>query len=82
MNAYGRLIQRVKKVDRIAALRLARELPLMAARGQLKRGHYGNGLTSSEEGRIEDTIIDTFVWDLTPEGHDYWYDINKKERKN
>lgn len=65
MNGYGRLIQRVKKVNRQAALIMARELPLLNRRGLLQNG-LGN----------HSTLLESFVWEETKQGHKYWVKIH------
>jgi len=74
MNAYGRLIQRVKKVDRIAALRLARVLPLLAVQGKLKDGHSSNGFCPLGYSDLRGA----FMWRLTSQGRTYWRNIHEK----
>lgn len=60
---YARLIQEVAKVDRKAALWMANKLP-----GYNKKHPVCSFLPDGNLARC-------FVWEETPQGHDYWADI-------
>jgi len=71
VNEYAKLIKRVKAVNRIAALRLAREIPLLAKRGVLASElHFGNGMGKGW------SIASSFTWFLTRQGRDYWKGVS------
>ena len=70
-NEYGRLIQRVRKVNRKAALMLARIVPLQVSRGQI-----GN-FVSGPDG-CKDEIKNIFIWDRTPQGSAYWAAVSRQ----
>ena len=66
MNAYLELINKVKKINRQAALIMARKLPLRQNR------NYRLYLSSPEGSR---DLRGAFIFSKTPQGHDYWYNI-------
>ena len=70
-NEYGKLIQRVRKVNRKAALMLARKVPLQVQRGQIAN------FASGPEG-CEDKVRNIFLWGATPQGFDYWEEISRQ----
>lgn len=69
-NAYGRLIQKVMKVNRKAAIKLARSIP--------------SQICSSEKGlkvkgpNDNDDLSSAFTWAATKEGHRYWSSVYKQ----
>lgn len=64
------IVNIVRKVNRQAGLIIKRKLSLMAKRGQLgpHKTLYNGELNES------------FTWFETPQGHDYWWDIDLKIR--
>jgi hypothetical protein len=64
MEGYAELIQKVKKVNRQAALILARRMPLDAQRNPLIN------IVNSEY------ITGAFLWQETPQNKEYWSNIN------
>ena len=64
MNAYAKLINEVKKVNRQAALYMKRRLPLLNMRGRLESG-LG----------VESRLTSCFIFDETKQGVDYWFNI-------
>lgn len=64
------LIMRVAKIDRKAALFMARKVPLLVARGKLTSAF-------TDEKHLNrllqyDDLVDTFTFKETPQGFEYW----------
>lgn len=68
-NEYGKLIQRVRKVNRKAAIFMARQLPL------LKRKGINIYLVSPE---WSTKLGGAFQWNKTPQGFEYWELVAKQ----
>ena len=69
MNNYAKTIEKVKKVNRQAALIMARKLPLLKQRGRME-GSVGPSLKQPAP-----ELESAFYWDSTPQGHEYWAKI-------
>ena len=78
MNPYQSLINRVKRCDRIAALRLAKEIPLLATRSSRlslvvpEKEENGKWFPSQMD------VTSAFLWERTRQGHRYWHDVADK----
>ena len=72
MNEYAQLIKRVAKINRQAALWMARKLPLYVKRGLVE------GVTPSEKYFTGRQLAGVMIFSTTPQGHDYWADIAAK----
>lgn len=68
-TAYGETIKQVKKVNRQAALIMARKLPLLKQRGLMEE-FEGPGLHQKTVG-----LLNAFRFKATPQGVSYWWDI-------
>ena len=64
MNAYAKLINEVKKVNRQAALYMKRVIPLLNKRGKLE-----SGLDA------EPCLTSCFIFSDTKQGVEYWFKI-------
>lgn len=69
-NAYGRLIQNVRKVNRKAAIKLARSIPFQICSSK-------NGLKTKGPNDADD-LVSAFTWAKTKEGHAYWSSVYKQ----
>ena len=69
------LIQQVKKINRQAALFLVKKVPLLVQRGKL---HSTLQAARSFVKYPSNDLPCAFVFEKTPQGHEYWYDISKK----
>ncbi len=63
MSQYAELIKKVKQVDRIAALRLARVVPLEGTRGKLSLWDVDN-------------LDWCFSWSGSMYGYEYWQNVH------
>lgn len=70
MHPYQQVINSVKPVNRQAALFLARRLPLLVMRDP-------KGISTTQLKKYP-TLISAFRWARTPQGVDYWADINER----
>ena len=68
-NEYGRLIQRVRKVNRKAALFLVKQFPVLRGRGV-------NIYLVSPEWSMQ--LGGAFQWNKTPQGFDYWAAVSRQ----
>jgi len=73
MDDYAKLIQDIKKVDRIAALKLAKEVPLLLQRKVIKE--FSSYRPKNSWGRL-----DGIDWKTTREDFAYWNNLYWKLR--
>ena len=74
MHCYSQIIKEVKKINRQAALGMARKLPLLKMRGYMEDSFGPNRYQQKP------LLASSFYWRATPQGHDYWSAINKQIR--
>ena len=70
------LINEVKKINRQAALFMKRRIPLLIARGITQSDIYEEVELKRLVSR--DKLIDTFCWNTTPQGFNFWCNISKQ----
>lgn len=76
MHLYAEMINKVKEVNRQAALIMVRKLPLINQRMNTLYGRYDSDhitLTPSAS-----MLTEAFTWHNTPQGYDYWKSISDK----